>query len=322
MGESKGDESFEHHLYKLAEFFLVKKQLASVSLLQRHFKLGYGRASDLMVQLENRGVVTGLDSSGTRHLKVAQPQTPYKLRKGMSMIMELPVHTLITEENAEGGLLLCGLNHGYSKEDERLDNAGIDRSDPHKSFFSDSEVNDYPFRNRIVSWFSLWGFELARAKEKAGQFERSILQTNWLQSCSNNVKEMNVTDECIKDSDSFMQTCAALKPSVIFFFGRDLIQAFNSKKLNDKVESIFGARNGEIVWHQKDIYSNGKLCRRFRFGFLNYERLTVVVLPHATGAQGIAVDYIEAFKPEMSAVIGAWWEKHKSKLLLSNSRNS
>ena len=58
---------------------------------------------------------------------------------------ELPVHSLIGPENRDGGLLLCGLNHGYSKNDELRDVAGINRADPHKSFFSDGEVNDYPF---------------------------------------------------------------------------------------------------------------------------------------------------------------------------------
>ena len=88
---------------------------------------------------------------------------------------ELPVHSLIGPENRDGGLLLCGLNHGYSKNDELRDVAGINRADPHKSFFSDGEVNDYPFRNRIVSWFSLWGYELARSRGEAGSFGRSIV---------------------------------------------------------------------------------------------------------------------------------------------------
>jgi hypothetical protein len=48
---------------------------------------------------------------------------------------ELAVHTLIGRKNREGGLLLCGLNHSYSKDDERQDAAGIDRSDPAKSSF-------------------------------------------------------------------------------------------------------------------------------------------------------------------------------------------
>lgn len=231
-----------------------------------------------------------------------------------SQIDDLPVHTLIGPYNREGGLLLCGLNHGYSKADERLDAAGIDRSDTNKSFFSDGEVNDYPFRNRIVSWFSLWGYELARSKEKSGAFEKSIIQTNWLQTCSNNMDGINTQQECIEDNDSFLQTCQALKPGLIFFFGRELFLAFTSSALTSKVEHIFGARIGEPSWLQKEVYFNGKPRRRFRFGFQKYERLTVVVLPHATGAQGIASDYIEAFQPEMSEVIESWWIKHEEEL--------
>lgn len=227
---------------------------------------------------------------------------------------ELPIHTLIFEENREGGLLLCGINHGYSKDDERQDAAGIDRSDSHKSFFSDSEVNDYPFRNRIVSWFELWGYELAQSKRIAGQFERSIIQTNWLQTCSNNVHGMNTQRACIEDHESFLETCSALKPGIIFFFGKELLWAFTSPALSTKVEIIFGARKGEIQWLQKDVYCNGKRRRRFRFGFQQYEELAVVALPHATGAKGIASDYIAAFKPEMSEIIDGWWARHEEAL--------
>lgn len=227
---------------------------------------------------------------------------------------ELPVHTLIDLENREGGLLLCGLNHGYSKDDERKDTAGIDRSDPRKSFFSDGEVNDYPFRNRIVSWFLLWGYELARSNDKASAFDKSIVQTNWLQTCSNNMNGTNSYQACIKDNESFLKTCEVLKPRLIFFFGRELFWAFASPVLSSKVESIFGNRVGEVIWLQKEVYFNGKLRRRFRFGFQRYEKLMVVVLPHATGAQGVASDYIEAFKPEMTEVVNAWWVKHEEKL--------
>lgn len=233
---------------------------------------------------------------------------------------ELPIHTLIGLENKEGGLLLCGLNHGYSKEDERQDVAGIDRTDPRKSFFSDGEVNDYPFRNRIVSWFSLWGYELARFNEKAAAFERSIVQTNWLQTCSNNMRGINTQQACIEDNESFFQTCESLKPGMIFFFGRELFWAFASAELSGKVNSIFGARVGEIRWLQKDVFFNGRPRRRLRFGFQKYERLTVVILPHATGAQGLASDYIEAFRPEMTEVIGSWWAKHKEKLTIHSTR--
>ena len=224
---------------------------------------------------------------------------------------ELPVHSLICPENRNGGLLLCGLNHGYSKNDELLDAAGINRADPHKSFFSDSEVNDYPFRNRIVSWFSLWGYELARSSEKAGSLARSIVQTNWLQTCSNNMDGINTQQACIEDNESFFQTCEALKPCVIFFFGRELLWAFTSPVLSTRVESIFGTRKGETRWLQKDVYFNGKPRRRLRFGFQQYEKLTVVLLPHATGAHGVADHYIAAYTPEKSEMIGMSWATHK-----------
>jgi len=61
-------ENFEY-LYPLAKSLLIERQSASVSLLQRHFKIGYSRALDLMDQLEKDGVVTELYPDGTRKLK-------------------------------------------------------------------------------------------------------------------------------------------------------------------------------------------------------------------------------------------------------------
>jgi hypothetical protein len=119
---------------------------------------------------------------------------------------------------------------------------------------------------------------------------------------------------CIEDNESFLETCAALKPSAIFFFGRELLWAFTSRQLSREVESIFGAKVCGTNWLQKDVYFNGKARRRFRFGFQHYERLAVVALPHATGTQDVAHDYVEAFKPEMSEVIESWWVNHKEKL--------
>ncbi len=226
----------------------------------------------------------------------------------------LPVHTLIGDENKAGCLLLVGLNHGYSKEDERQDNAGIDRSDEYKSFFSDKAVNGYPFRNNIVKWFSLWGFNLADNPADAGAFEKSIVQTNWLQTCSNNMDGINKQQACIDDSISFIKTCQALKPRLIFFFSQELLWAFNSSQLSEQVEGVFGKREGNAECKQKDVIHNGKPRRRLKFCFQTYENLKIVSMPHATGAQGIADDYIEAFKPEMSGIIEPWWQNHQKQL--------
>jgi len=236
-------------------------------------------------------------------------------------LKELPVHTLIGNENKNGGLLLCGLNHGYSKEDERQDNSGIERSDTHKSFFSDEAVNNYPFRNTIVKWFGLWGYELAGNNKNAGLFEKSIIQTNWLQTCSNNMDGINKQQACINDRDSFIETCSELKPRVIFFFSQEMLWAFNSNALSETVESIFGQKQGDTVCKQKTVLHNGKPRRRLKFCFQRYERVVVISMPHATGAHGIADDYIEAFKVEMSEIIDSWWHEHH-KQLTKNSRGT
>lgn len=67
MNELIEVEHFES-LYPLAKSFLIEKQYVSVSLLQRHFKIGYSLALKLMGCLEKGGVVTGLDSEGFRKL--------------------------------------------------------------------------------------------------------------------------------------------------------------------------------------------------------------------------------------------------------------
>lgn len=227
------------------------------------------------------------------------------------------LHTLIFNGNSQDGLLICGINSGWSIEDERNYNAGIHYWEGnYKSFFSDKNVQNFPFRNRIVSWFSLWGYELAQTEEQAGQFEKSIVQTNWLQSCSHDVKNIHVYSECINDSDDFLSICETLKPRIIFFFGKSLLPAFASKELEDKVQKIFGNKKHEYIrWLQKDgIYSADKPARRFKIGFQEYENLNVICFPHITGAQGISYSYIAAFKDQIKDIVDTWWVNHLEKL--------
>lgn len=64
---------------------LVRKEnRASISLVQRHLKVGYGRASKLLEALERQGVVSALDPKGlrevlpisTEHMREVQPLSP------------------------------------------------------------------------------------------------------------------------------------------------------------------------------------------------------------------------------------------------------
>ncbi|HDR9029926.1 TPA: cell division protein FtsK [Burkholderia vietnamiensis] len=61
--EEQGDRD---PLYADVEAFVIAEQRASVSAVQRHFRIGYNRAARLIEQLEQRGVVSSMDESGNR----------------------------------------------------------------------------------------------------------------------------------------------------------------------------------------------------------------------------------------------------------------
>ena len=162
-----------------------------------------------------------------------------------------------------------------------------------------------------MKWFSLWGYNLTDSIDDAGDFEKSIVQTNWLQTCSNNMDGINTQQACIQDCDSFLQTCEFLNPKILMLFSKELFLAFNSDSLKPKVQSIFGNKINKAEWLQKNVVVDGKECIKFKVGFQKYEGLNVISLPHATSARGLSDDYIASFKPEISQIINNWWSQHQ-----------
>jgi hypothetical protein len=295
-------------IYDQAKTFVLETNSAGISVIQRKFRMGYSLAKGIIDRLELEGIVSPRSPDGTWQVFKNTPNN----KMNDSIVDTLPVHTLISTENRLGGLMLCGINHGYSKQDEILDASGVDRADPHKSFFSDKAVNDYRMRNRIVEWFRLWGYNLAATKDAAGIFDKSLVQTNWLQSVTNNVADLNVRAACISDSESFLHTCETLKPKILFFFSKELLWAFTSQELSAKVQAIFGAPVTETKWLQQEIAENGKILTRFKIGMAEYENLKIVSLPHPTGSKGLADNYIAAFKPHIASLVDPWWLTHES----------
>lgn len=55
-------------LYGQALAIVLKHQRASISLVQRHLRLGYHRAARLLEQMERKGLVSAMKSNGTRDL--------------------------------------------------------------------------------------------------------------------------------------------------------------------------------------------------------------------------------------------------------------
>ncbi len=60
-------------LYDEAVYFVTKSRKASISSVQRSFKIGYNRAARLMDEMERTGVVSGMETNGTREVLAPPP---------------------------------------------------------------------------------------------------------------------------------------------------------------------------------------------------------------------------------------------------------
>ncbi|MEX3583207.1 MAG: DNA translocase FtsK 4TM domain-containing protein [Burkholderia sp.] len=67
-GEGHGDES--DTLYDQAVEVVIKNRRASISLVQRHLRIGYNRAARLLEQMEQSGLVSAMSSNGNREILV------------------------------------------------------------------------------------------------------------------------------------------------------------------------------------------------------------------------------------------------------------
>jgi S-DNA-T family DNA segregation ATPase FtsK/SpoIIIE len=65
---SEGTES--DALYDQAVAIVLKNRRASISLVQRHLRIGYNRAARLLEQMEQAGMVSAMQSNGNREILV------------------------------------------------------------------------------------------------------------------------------------------------------------------------------------------------------------------------------------------------------------
>ncbi|MEO7241370.1 MAG: DNA translocase FtsK 4TM domain-containing protein [Variovorax sp.] len=71
LGEGGGDGGGEKDpMYDQAVEVVLKNRKASISLVQRHLKIGYNRAARLVEDMENAGLVSAMSSSGQREILV------------------------------------------------------------------------------------------------------------------------------------------------------------------------------------------------------------------------------------------------------------
>ena len=69
-GESTGGNGEADALYDQAVAVVLKNRRASISLVQRHLRIGYNRAARLLEQMEQSGVVSTMQSNGNREILV------------------------------------------------------------------------------------------------------------------------------------------------------------------------------------------------------------------------------------------------------------
>ncbi len=67
-GAGGGGDSESDPMYDQAVQVVLKHRKASISLVQRHLRIGYNRAARLLEQMENSGVVSAMQSNGNREI--------------------------------------------------------------------------------------------------------------------------------------------------------------------------------------------------------------------------------------------------------------
>jgi len=67
------EETVDDELYDEAVQLIAEMQTASVSMLQRRFRIGYTRAARLIDEMEKRGIVGPYEGSKPRAVLIAKP---------------------------------------------------------------------------------------------------------------------------------------------------------------------------------------------------------------------------------------------------------
>ncbi|HYD62364.1 MAG TPA: DNA translocase FtsK 4TM domain-containing protein [Noviherbaspirillum sp.] len=76
LGGAGGGEGESDALYDQAVAVVLKNRRASISLVQRHLRIGYNRAARLLEQMEQSGLVSSMQSNGNREILVPASNNP------------------------------------------------------------------------------------------------------------------------------------------------------------------------------------------------------------------------------------------------------
>ena len=76
LGGAGGGDGESDALYDQAVAVVLKNRRASISLVQRHLRIGYNRAARLLEQMEQSGLVSSMQSNGNREILVPASNNP------------------------------------------------------------------------------------------------------------------------------------------------------------------------------------------------------------------------------------------------------
>ena len=68
MQELSDDSEIDDDLYNEAVEFVIETRRASISSVQRKFRIGYNRAARLIEAMEENGIVSPMNSNGSREV--------------------------------------------------------------------------------------------------------------------------------------------------------------------------------------------------------------------------------------------------------------
>lgn len=208
-------------------------------------------------------------------------------------------HQVVTKdypENLVGGVMVCGINFGFSIADEERENNGAECEKELLSFFSDKAVNKSRFRDRVLTWLSGWGIPLATEKGEEGRLERSFFQTNWLDTQTRSTTSDGTISvgTLVQESGSLLDLLERRRPSVIIFVGAALIEALNDIRVRERVISILGARSGNAKIYRADLPNY--VGKRFKLLVQQFGDTQVISVPHPQ-TRGLSDEYMAALKP-------------------------
>lgn len=90
-------------LFAEAGAIVIQQQRASISFIQRHFRIGYNRAARLVEDMENAGLVSPIDSSGSRKVLVTADamKTARNAMRNLDAMAKADGTTITLEHNGE-----------------------------------------------------------------------------------------------------------------------------------------------------------------------------------------------------------------------------